>query len=871
MPILRLPASFVRAIAFGAIIVAGVLASFGLYRIVLVRDQLRRTEELDRQIDDRHALIRETLRGYEDCLFALDLLFANSTEVTRREFEHAAAALIGRYPGVFALQWVPLVPGAERDHWEQSAAPETGAPLPIVDHDDHGRLVRAAVRPQYFPILFSAARATDWNAIGCDIGAGSLRAALNRARNSAAAVMSGRIILLSPSGNRDGVVMILPVFLPGDAPRTLRGFLMSVFRVDDLLVQSWNRAPESITDVMFIDESAKGREQRLLYYHAAQATPAAIMPTEDQFRAGPHRALPLAIGTRRWEILYRPTVSWAASPAARPAGLILLAGLVITALFAGFLSSVSRHTRHIEHEVAERTAELSESRRQLHSLVQALPGMAYRGRYEKELTVLYASEGTLALTGYAPEELISGRVQFREIISPDDLAHVRERTRAALDDHSAFEVEYRIHARDGREKWVLSRGRGIYADDGRLLFFEGLAIDITARKQAEAAKIAIERKLLESQKLESLGLLAGGIAHDFNNLLAGILGNANLARFVPGVGADVADHLRKIEAAAARAAELCQQMLAYSGRGRFVIEAVDLGRLVRDTLPLLKSSIPTHANLELMLAPEPTVVMADSTQIRQIVMNLILNAADALGAVGGDIVVSTGRRLVDGEFLAAARVGETLAPGEYVFFEVRDTGCGMSPDTLAKIFDPFFTTKFTGRGLGLAAVLGIVRGHGGGLRVQSEPGRGSTFTLLLPPTTERLHVPGETSATPWRRAGKILVIDDEAPVRDVAAELIRTFGFTVVTAVDGTDGIARFREDPSGFDLVFLDLTMPGLDGGETLVGLRAIAPAVRVLLVSGYSENERIAQLAAGGPLLFMQKPFTRGKLERKLREILL
>lgn len=205
-----------------------------------------------------------------------------------------------------------------------------------------------------------------------------------------------------------------------------------------------------------------------------------------------------------------------------------------------------------------------------------------------------------------------------------------------------------------------------------------------------------------------------------------------------------------------------------------------------------------------------------------------------------------------------------------MFLEVRDSGCGMTRETLSKIFDPFFTTKFSGRGLGLAAVLGIVRAHSGALRVESELGRGSTFTLVLPYTNRPVASAGANSSTPWQRAGKVLVIDDEGPVRDVAAELIRSFGMDVVTATDGTDGIEKFRETPASFDLVLLDLSMPGLDGGETLAELRAIRPDVRVLLASGYGSSDRIAALAAGGPVLFLQKPFTRGQLERKVREII-
>ena len=251
-------------------------------------------------------------------------------------------------------------------------------------------------------------------------------------------------------------------------------------------------------------------------------------------------------------------------------------------------------------------------------------------------------------------------------------------------------------------------------------------------------------------------------------------------------------------------------------------------------------------------------------------MNLVINAADAMGERSGDIYITTGVRAIGRDFLQAAREGAELAPGDYVFLEVRDTGCGMTPETLAKIFDPFFTTKFTGRGLGLAAVRGIVRGHQGALHVSSLPGRGSTFTLLLPSSTLPVAPAGPAPVTSGRYAGQVLIIDDDAPVREAAAGLLHTFGFTTVTAEDGAAGIALFAINPADFSLVLLDLTMPGMSGEETLTALRAIAPGVRVLLISGYSENSRITRLAGPGPLRFMQKPFTRDDVARKLQELL-
>ncbi|HVU24078.1 MAG TPA: CHASE domain-containing protein [Opitutus sp.] len=870
MALAKLSPSLIRAVAFGAIVIGGIAVSFGLYRSVREREELRRQDELMRQIENRQALIQATVRDYEDSLFALKLLFTDSDAVTADEFERAARALIRRYPGFFAVQWAPLVPGAERTAWTRAAAAVHGANFAIREHAGGG-FVPAAPRDRYFPVLYSEPAIADWNSLGCDLGHGPLAATFDRATVTGDVEMSGRLRLATNAGPRQGLAMVAAVFTPDTEPRRLRGFLLGVFRVDELLVQSWKRSPGSISDVMFVDESAPAGADRVLYFHRANPDSPAPVPAEQEFRAAATTALPLIIGTRRWSLLYRPNRDWALTGSGRPAGLILLAGLVSTGLLAAFLASISRHSQLVEREVAERTLELTESRRQLDALVQSLPGMAFRCRYNQAVAIEYVSEGALALTGYAPDDFTSGRLHFRDVVVPADLAAVRKRTTAALFvERTPFEAEYRIRTRDGREKWVLSRGRGVYSDDQKLLFFEGLAIDITDRKQAESAKIALERKLLESQKLESLGLLAGGIAHDFNNLLAGILGHADLARLDLAENSGLTVHLSRIEAAAARAADLCQQMLAYSGRSRFQVEVIELSQLVQDTLPLLKGSIPPHARVTLAPALAPLFVMADATQIRQIVMNLLLNAVDALAPAGGDITITTGRRNIDQAFLAAAHMADTATPGEHVFLEVRDTGCGMSAETVAKIFDPFFTTKFAGRGLGLAAVLGIVRGHSGALRVESEPGRGSTFTLALPPCdAPPVNAFDGTPQNPWRRTGRVLVIDDEAPVREVAAALIGTFGFTVVTAADGTEGLARFREDPAGYDLVFLDLTMPGLDGEETLAGLRAIAPGVRVLLVSGYSENDRVARLAAGGPLTFMQKPFTRGKLEGRLRAI--
>ncbi len=852
------------------VLLGGSALSLAIHQYTRSLENERIVAEFSHRADGREALARQIVDYYATGVYALKSLFEGSGDVTRTEFRNSSSDILARYPGITALEWVPLVPQSRRKEFEAATAREIGRPFQITERRPDGTIGPAASRPEYYPILYVEPAVRNERAFGYDAGTSPSRPSLDRARATGQFVITAQFQLVQ--GNR-GVVMTWPVFdspESGRGARAFQGFVQGVFRVDELLAQTHLRSPTTSLEMLYVDDSNPDPANRILYAWLGDgSSEMAARLGEAAFRQSLHREYPFSIGGRRWIALYRPTATWLAEQRTWQPELWLVAGLLVTVLLAVLVATLALRAASIAREVADRTAELTESRRQLSGLLHALPGVAYRCAYDRRLHVVFLSEGALPLTGYRPDQLISGEIPLETLIDPEDLEHVRRVIADAVATRRDAEVECRIRTREGPEKWVLARGRGIYGNDGGLLFFEGLAIDVTGRRQAEAEKLSIERKLLESQKLESLGLLAGGIAHDFNNLLTGILGHANLARTSAGVSEGVLNHLRNVETGATRAAELCQQMLAYSGRGRFLVEPLDLNQLIRDTLPLLQSSL-VRARVRSELAGQPVVVTGDVTQLRQVVMNLVMNAADALPPTGGDIRIRTGRREFNDAELARARVGETCAPGNYAFLEITDTGCGMDPATQARIFDPFFTTKFTGRGLGLAAALGIVRSHSGALNVESEPGRGSVFTLILPACAEPLTDTGEAStATPWRRGGRVLVVDDEAPVREVAAQMIRTFGFFVVVAADGAEAVKTVGRD-AAFDLVFLDLTMPGLDGIETLTQLRKIAPRIRVLLVSGYSENERIADLASDGTVVFMQKPFTRAKLEQKLREAL-
>jgi signal transduction histidine kinase len=399
-----------------------------------------------------------------------------------------------------------------------------------------------------------------------------------------------------------------------------------------------------------------------------------------------------------------------------------------------------------------------------------------------------------------------------------------------------------------------------------------LEAEIVERERSETERRAMELRVLEVQKLESLGVLAGGIAHDFNNLLVGIMGNAGLALLEMPPETDGRERIAQIETAARRAADLAREMLAYSGKGRFIVAPIDVSALVREMTHLLDVSIGKSVVLKRLLADRPVVVEADATQLRQVVMNLVVNASDAIGESNGVITVTTGRMRADRDYLAGTFVDEGLAAGEYAFIEVSDTGAGMDQATQARIFDPFFTTKFTGRGLGLAAVLGIVRAHHGALKVYSEPGRGSTFKLLVP-TADAPVEPDPWAGrapTPWRGSGTVLVVDDEPMVREVAKAMLNRLGLTVVQAGDGQEAVDLFSADPGRFDVVLLDLTMPRLSGAEAFRQIRAIRADARVILMSGYNEEEASGRFAGKGLAGFVEKPFSPQDIGTMIRRVL-
>ena len=402
-------------------------------------------------------------------------------------------------------------------------------------------------------------------------------------------------------------------------------------------------------------------------------------------------------------------------------------------------------------------------------------------------------------------------------------------------------------------------------DDGEITGFVSVQRDVTHERA--------ERQQMEhAQRLESLGVLAGGIAYDFNNLLTAIMGNAGLARAEMDTDSTLATRLDNIEKASQRAADLCKQMLAYSGKGRFVVEAINISQLVREMTELLQVSIAKHVTLQSDLPDDIPLIDADRSQMQQIIMNLIINASEAIAPPHGLIRIRTGTIEATPAYLASTYLDEQLPADNYVFIEVSDDGSGMDAATKAKLFDPFFTTKFTGRGLGMSAILGIVRGHRGAIKVYSEPGKGSTFKVLLPYSRgTRKTVSAEVVKTTSTHAGGlILIVDDEAMVRNAAAQMLKQSGYDVITAENGLLGVEAFKTMHSQIRAVLLDMTMPVMDGKEAFREMRRIQPDVKVILSSGYNELDTTSRFAGKGLAGFIQKPYLIETLRTTLQRAL-
>jgi len=673
--------------------------------------------------------------------------------------------------------------------------------------------------------------------------------AVTQARHKVDITVSSRLLL--PGEQGPTLAFLLPVFREGAAPAAgtsqpprFLGLVASVASASEMFKPMFGASPIAGLDVEIYDNPACN-EEGLLYDRDLCLSTNGLATA---MRPGSRR-MPLRVGDRGWTLVVGFLPQATGFRESRPR-MVALGGLALSLLAFGltlFLSYSRSRLETLTHQLLE-----SEARFRAVAETASCAIFIYSDRIE------YMNEAGTRISGFPLEEILGQ--PLKKLVHPDDQELVRTRAQSRLKGDSVpLRYEFRLLTKQGEVRWIDFAAGTVILGDRRLGL--GTAFDVTERVKANEARLRAERKLLEAQKLESLGLLAGGVAHDFNNLLTVIQGNAGMLRDATGEPELAQGCLRNIEETCRRAAGLVSQMLAYSGRGRGQVHLLDLNRLIQEIAQLLTVSIPKAITLRYELAVDLPPVSGDPAQLQQVVMNLVTNAAEAIGEAEGFVTLRSGFEVLGETDATGLNLADSLDSGPFVYFEVVDTGSGMDRATMARIFDPFFTTKFTGRGLGLAAMQGIVRGHGGGVEIQSTPGEGTVFRVYLPAQSGLAitsHDPAAAEVGELKGSGLVLVVDDEPGIRDFVGRALVRVGFRVIAAADGEAAIEQVRAHHQELRLLMLDLTMPRMGGDEALAGIRALGYEGPVIRWSGYTQAEATPDPRAA----FLRKPFSAEEL---------
>jgi len=512
---------------------------------------------------------------------------------------------------------------------------------------------------------------------------------------------------------------------------------------------------------------------------------------------------------------------------------------------------------------------LAESERRLATLMANLPGMAYRCLNDDFWTMKFVSDGCLDLTGFSADHLLENRLKnYVELIHPEDLKMVREQVESSLERRSQFNRTYRICTAGGEEKWVLEKGQGVFSGSGELSAIEGFITDITEHKQAGQQREKLEAQLRQAQKMEAIGSLAGGIAHDFNNILGVIIGNAEILKMTD-ISFSSKDEVDQILAASKRARDLVRQILAFSRQGEQQKILMSLKPVVKETIEFLRASIPSSIQLKHYINPDAGTIMADPTQMQQVLMNLCTNAAQAMEKEGGvlrveldNIQLSEKDKVIDPE----------AEPGTYLRITVSDTGHGIAQEVLPRIFDPYFTTKGPdkGTGLGLAVVHGIVRSHGGIVKVYSEVGKGTAFHVFFQRSDGAVKKEEKAEQKLPIGTERILVVDDEIHLLEMYQRMLGMLGYQVDTRSSPIEATEALRSNLMKYDLVLTDMTMPQMNGYNLAKKIMEIRPGLPVVLCTGFSDQINEEKARSAGILGFLLKPVLFHDLANTLRKAL-
>ncbi|WP_129126569.1 CHASE domain-containing protein [Geomonas oryzae] len=786
-------------------------------------------------------------------------LYNASDDVTRDEWRRytQSLSLVSNYPGLQGLGFTEVVYPNERERHIRRIRNEGFASY---------NMWPGGERPFYTAIIYL--EPFDWRnrrAFGFDMFSEPVRReAMEQARDRGEAAVTSPVVLVQEieKDTQKGILMYMPVYRQGAAIATvaqrrdaLKGFVYSPIRMLDFMSANF---PKGSSDIGFRIFTEKSENPGAMLFDSTAAWKTKV-PSD--YRSDLTTSLTVHRFGRDWLFSFHSLPAFAMEQRRGQSRGYLAGGLTVSLL----LTVIAFMLRSAHASAIAAAQAINESRERYRKISEDSP--AYISTTLPDGTITYANPALAAGTGMTQAEMIGKN--FLDFLLPEYREQVRRALSATSPENPTCTTEQALNGPDGSVSWHQWTNRAIFDEQRGLIGFQAVGQDITERKRAEEERARLEQQMVHAQKMESLGVLAGGVAHDFNNILMAIIGNVDLSLMALPDDSPVVANLNRIQQAATRAADLAKQMLAYSGKGRFFVGPVDLNRVVKDLEHILEGSLSDRTGLELELHIPLPDIEADVTQIQQILMNLVMNASEAIGDGRGEIVITTGVMEMDRTSLKDVLLGEQMEEGNYVFLEVSDNGCGMEREMVAKIFDPFFTTKFTGRGLGLAAVHGIVRGHKGGIKVYSEPGKGSVFRVLFPQS----HAPGEEKGAPspaadgWQGEGKVLLVDDEEVVRSIASALLTELGYTPLLAESGEEALALYR-DTKGIQAVILDLTMPHMDGEACFRALRLLDPEVKVIMSSGFSEHD-VVEKFNGGLAGFIQKPYTLGTLRAVMKKV--
>ncbi len=815
------------------------------------RDILR----LNRFVSRTEQGLQNRLGRYEDLARGAQGFFASEPLHLSVEQWHTYVArleLAVRHPGLTSLAFISRVPASELETFMKERPQLRGKyhrplsdPMSLRDPGQGG---------DHLIIELCEPGSRSLKALGLDVGTShTQRMAAERAMDTGQPVLSGLLYFTQPEGRQDAVALFVPVYwgtempeAPGARRSALRGLVSAGILLKPL-----------------IDDITRGEDQgvafELVDAFAAQG-PQWLYATPDWPAGGkPDAVRMLDIGGRGWQLRYAIKPGFYDTEGRHQSLFLLLGGLAVSISLAAVVWSLAGTRIRALNLAQNMNASLYEALQRNRSHLAYTPLAVI----ETDSAFLIREWNPTAerIFGYSREEALGQ--DPRLLIPQDGQAEVPSRREALLSSPGGTRITMDNLTRTGQRILCDWYNTALRDERGKFIGAIFLADDVTDRRRAESA-------LRQAQKLESLGVLAGGIAHDFNNLLTAILGNTEVAMDRIPDDPALRSALHRIEATTQRGSDLARQLLAYAGKAHFSIRPLDLNAIILEMGDLLSVSISKKVALRQDLQPGLPPVEADSAQFQQVVMNLVINASEAIGDRPGTVTLRTRSVSYSRAELSANFPGQVLEPGPYVRMEVEDDGCGMDAETIGRIFDPFFTTKFTGRGLGLSAMLGIVRGHRAGIHVESTPGEGTTFILLFPASeaTVTLLVP-EAEPT-LSMSGTVLVVDDEGIIRDLARSALESSGFRVLEARDGLEAVELFQSGRESVDLVLLDMTMPRMGGADAFRRIREMHPEMRVLLTSGYTQKESLESLADLPPDGFLQKPFRIRELVSKVRDIL-